>query len=160
MAVSIAKIAVALGVDTPEEGSPTALQWQMWIEDAELLIETRRLSLDAPAVDPVKLDFVVRQAVVAQVRRPDDATQVTISVDDASTSRTYRTSRGQITILDEWWVLLGLTSPSGGAFAIDTEPRYTSNHADICALRFGALYCSCGAVITNLLFPLYERTEP
>lgn len=44
----------------------------------------------------------------------------------------------------------------GGAFSIDSTPRCsTAIHADICALNFGADYCSCGAVLTNL-FPLYE----
>lgn len=44
----------------------------------------------------------------------------------------------------------------GGAFSIDTLPASTTAiHADICALNFGALYCSCGAVLTAL-FPLYE----
>lgn len=42
---------------------------------------------------------------------------------------------------------------SGGAFAIDTVGG-TSIHAEVCALRFGALYCSCGADIAG--FPLYE----
>lgn len=43
----------------------------------------------------------------------------------------------------------------GGAFSIDSLPSCTAIHADICALNFGALYCSCGAVLTGL-FPLYE----
>lgn len=45
----------------------------------------------------------------------------------------------------------------GGAFSIDTNPsRFTANHADICSLNFGALYCSCGAVLTAGLYPIYE----
>ena len=43
----------------------------------------------------------------------------------------------------------------GGAFAIDTVPTTGSVHADICALRFGATYCSCGAILTGA-GPLYE----
>ena len=43
-----------------------------------------------------------------------------------------------------------------GAFAIDTLPTGMAQHAEICALRFGAVYCSCGAVLT-MNFPLYER---
>lgn len=46
---------------------------------------------------------------------------------------------------------------SSGAFAIDTGASgVAAIHSDICALWFGAVYCSCGAVLTNL-FPLYER---
>jgi hypothetical protein len=44
---------------------------------------------------------------------------------------------------------------TSGAFAIDTGATGTTTHADICALNFGATYCSCGAVLTGLL-PLYE----
>jgi hypothetical protein len=40
-----------------------------------------------------------------------------------------------------------------GAFDIDTVGCSTI-HAEICALNFGALYCSCGADIAG--FPLYE----
>lgn len=43
---------------------------------------------------------------------------------------------------------------SGGAFAIDTAPRRPAWHVDICAVNFGADYCSCGAVLAG--FPLYE----
>lgn len=42
-----------------------------------------------------------------------------------------------------------------GAFSIDTVPSAVIIHADICALNFGAQYCSCGAVLTQSL-PLYE----
>jgi hypothetical protein len=41
------------------------------------------------------------------------------------------------------------------AFAVDTVPTGgIQQHADTCALRFGAQYCSCGAVLTQGL-PLY-----
>jgi len=49
---------------------------------------------------------------------------------------------------------LCLTSGPSGAFTIDTVGT-TGWHAEICALRFGALYCSCGADVT-LAGPLYE----
>jgi len=44
----------------------------------------------------------------------------------------------------------------GGAFDIDTVASGSATivHADSCALFFGALYCSCGAVLTGL-YPLY-----
>lgn len=45
-----------------------------------------------------------------------------------------------------------------GAFAIDTVSTGGALHADICSLNFGALYCSCGAVLTQGA-PLYE-VEP
>lgn len=43
-----------------------------------------------------------------------------------------------------------------GAFSIDAGPTNRSGHADICALNFGAVYCSCGYVLTAGLYPLYE----
>lgn len=44
---------------------------------------------------------------------------------------------------------------ASGAFGIDTVGT-TTNHAEICAVNFGALYCSCGADLTNYMYPLYE----
>lgn len=45
---------------------------------------------------------------------------------------------------------------ASGAYSVDTIPTTGAIvHADICALNFGADYCSCGAVLTGL-YPLYE----
>lgn len=154
MAVTPEMIATALGVAVPDSGSATVAQWDLWISDALMLIETRRVQLDvAGPLDDAKVDYVVRQAVVAQVQRPDDATQVTESVDDASVSRTYRSGKGRVTILDEWWTLLGLTAPTGGAFSVDTVGS-ASLHLPWCALYFGATYCSCGVDIAG--YPIFE----
>lgn len=155
MAVTSATIAIALGVTAPTPGSATDLQWSMWISDAEMLIETRRLSLDVDPIDEAKVDYVVREAVVAQVKKPDDATQVTVSVDDGSTSRSYKSGKGRVSILDEWWLLLGLTDPSG-AFTIDMV-GVASVHLPWCSLNFGALYCSCGVDIAG--YPIFEDPE-
>lgn len=155
MAVSSAMIAVALGQAAPESGSVTDLQWQMWVADAEMLIESRRISLEVDPIDSAKLDYVVREAVVAQVKRPDDATQVTIAIDDGSASRTYRSGKGRVTILDEWWVLLGLTEPSG-AFSLDML-GVSAVHLPWCSLMLGADYCSCGTDIAG--YPIFEGGE-
>ena len=154
MSVTPAVIATALGVAAPDPSSPKFAQWSMWIDDANMLINARKVSLAVTAdLDPTVLDFVVREAVVAQAQRPDDATQVSVSVDDGSVSRTYRSGRGRVTILDEWWTLLGLTSPNGGAFSVDTIGA-SSIHQPWCNLAFGATYCSCGADLAG--FPLWE----
>lgn len=49
-------------------------------------------------------------------------------------------------------------SLSSGAFSVDMVADWstTITHSDICALNFGAVYCSCGAVLTYNL-PLYEN---
>jgi hypothetical protein len=148
-------IATALGVAVPASNSPTEAQWEMWIEDAKMLINIRAAQLEVDDIDDAKFDYVVREAVVAQVKRPDDSTQVTVSVDDGSTSKSYKSSKGRVTILDEWWVLLGLTEPSG-AFALDMVGCSTE-HLPWCSLYFGATYCSCGADIAG--YPIFEDPE-
>jgi hypothetical protein len=155
MAVTPAKIAVALGQAAPESGSVTEQRYQMWIDDAEMLIEARRQTMNAVQIDEVKIEYVIREAVVAHARRPDDETQVTVSVDDGSSSRTYRSGKGRVTILDEWWAFLGLTEPSG-AFAVDMLSVDTI-HQPWCSLSMGANYCSCGADIAG--YPIYEGGE-
>jgi hypothetical protein len=154
MTITPQDIAVALGRTGPTAEEDA--QWQLWVDDAFMLIDFRKDALEiTDELDEIRLDYVVREAVVAHVRRPDNATQVTVAVNDASTSRTYRSGRGRVEIIDEWWELLGLTSPSAGVYAIDTA--YGAGvHAEICALNFGSLYCSCGADLTNYAYPLWE----
>lgn len=148
MTVTATTIATALGRDTFSTTEDD--QWSLWIADALLLIEAR---LGDPAVlDQAKLDYVVREAVVAHIRHPDDATQVSFSVDDASTSRTYRSGKGRVTILSEWWELLS-PADDNGAFSIDVLGT-TSAHLDWCSYTLGALYCSCGVDIAGT--PIYE----
>jgi hypothetical protein len=155
MAVTPAKIAVALGVAVPEPGSIQEQQWQLWIDDATMLIENRAtlLDIDPVSIGEAKMDYVVREAVVSQVKKPDDATQVSITVDDATTSKSYRSGKGRVQILDEWWTLLGLTDPSG-AFAIDMVPNGGSAHLPWCNINTLAGWCSCGVDIAGV--PIYE----
>jgi len=155
--VTPAMVAVALGVTAPDPDSAQAAQWQMWIDDALMLVQMRVDSIDPPpTVAQPKLDYVIREAVVAQARRPDDATQVTVSVDDGSTSKTYRSGGGRVSILDDWWTLLGLSASGGGAYSVDTVGCGTV-HLPWCSLSMGALYCSCGADIAGT--PIYEGGE-
>lgn len=169
MTVTPDDIAVALGRTAPAVDSAEYAQWEMWISDALMLISARLVGTGSGQVaslddlDQAKLDYVVREAVVAQVRRPDDATQVSISIDDGTTSKTYRSAVGRVTILDEWWDLLSPTTSSAGAFSIRPAGCDTV-HADVCtantyvaangAIMFGGAYCSCGADIAG--YPIYE----
>jgi hypothetical protein len=153
MAVDIEKIAVALGQAAPTPDSLQAQQWQMWVDDAELLIELRAQELQKPMPDEAKLDYVVRQAVVAQIKKPDDATQVTISVDDGSSSKTYQSAKGRVTIIDEWWALLGLVTVNTGAYSFDMVAS-RARHLPWCSANLGATFCSCGTDIAGA--PIYE----
>ena len=146
MAVTPTDIGVALGRAFTDADDA---QWTLWIADALLLIEARLVLAD---LDVAKLDYVVREAVVAHIRHPDDATQVSVSIDDGSSSRTYKSGKGRVVILDEWWNLL---SPADSlvAFTIDTVSS-TGAHLPWCSYTLGALYCSCGVDIAGT--PIYE----
>ncbi|MCR1785307.1 hypothetical protein KVF89_22395 [Nocardioides carbamazepini] len=170
MAVTPDDIAVALGRTAPEEGSPEYKQWELWISNALLLITARLVGIgpgQVPTIDDLdqaKLDYVVREAVVAHIQHPDDATQVTTAVDDASASRTYRSGKGRVTILDEWWALLA-PKQRGRAFSIRPS-SCTVQHAETCTANtyvngtgdvvYGGAYCSCGADIAG--HPIYGVT--
>lgn len=155
MSVTPVMLAVALGQAAPEPGSVTEQQWQMWIDDAVMLIGARQATLGAEAPDEAKLDYVVREAVVAHIKRPDDATQVTIAVDDGSSSKSYKSGKGRVVILDEWWTLLGLVEASG-AFSVDMVGT-SAAHLPWCAIMLGANYCSCGVDIAGV--PIFEGGE-
>lgn len=162
MAVMPGTIAVALGRTAPTAGSPEELQWQMWIADARMLISARLVgegtgkvaSLDD--LDQSNLDYVVREAVVAQVKRPDDATSVDVRVDDGGVRKDYRTGAGRVTIRDEWWDLLSPTDSKAGAFSI-IPSGCGSAHLPWCSLMLGATYCSCGVDIAGE--PIFELGE-
>lgn len=153
MSVTPADIAVELGRATPSPASFEYAQWERWIADARFLIG-KRLG-DITALDQPTVDYVVRLAVVAHVRRPDDATQVAVSVDDGSVSKTYRSSKGRVEILDDWWALLSPTDTTGKAFSITPHPA-SSPHLPWCDLMLGGTTCSCGANLTNYAYPIYE----
>lgn len=153
MAVTPADIAVELGRTAPESTSTEYAQWERWIADALFLIG-KRLG-DVTLLDQPTVDYVVRLAVTAHIRRPDDATQVAVSVDDGSVSRTYRSSKGRVEIIDDWWALLSPADATGKAFSIRPSGG-GSAHLPWCSLMVGGTYCSCGADLTNYAYPLYE----
>jgi hypothetical protein len=159
MAVTPENIAVALGRTAPDSGSTEYAQWVMWIADALMLIAAHDFGDDIESLDDLdqdRLDYVVREAVVAQIRRPDDATSVDVRLDDGAVSKTYRSASGRVTIIDAWWDLLTPAGGNSGRGAFSITPSTTSSHIDICALNFGATYCSCGADLTNYAYPLFE----
>lgn len=156
MAVTPSMIAVALGQAAPEPGSITEQQWLLWIDDANMLIDLRIEKMGAAEPGEAKRDYVVRESVVAHIRKPDDATDVTISVDDASSTRRYQSGKGRVSILDEWWDMLGLAEVNEGAFSYDMVGQ-CSRHLPWCTLMMGGTHCSCGVDIAG--YPIYEGGE-
>lgn len=150
MAVTPETIALALGRASNSITTEEDAQWSMWIDDALMLIGDR---LTIGDLDEAKVDYVVREAVVAHIRHPDDATQVSVSIDDGSTSKTYKSSRGRVTILDEWWHLLSPEDDTGSAFTLDMLGS-GSAHLPWCSYTLGANYCTCGVDIAGV--PIYE----
>jgi hypothetical protein len=110
MAVTPVQIQKRLGRPLPLSAEQTEL-FQIWIDEALLLINTRAAKLGV-TLDPDLLDLVVARAVTAMARRPNDETQVDVSIDDGRVSKRYSSSTGQVTITDEWWDLLGLAEDS------------------------------------------------
>ena len=104
------------------------------------------------AVTPVKLAVALGQAAP----EPGSVTeqQWQMWIDDASSSRTYKSGKGRVTILDEWWVILGLIE-SQGAFSVDMVGGFVV-HLPWCTLMLGGNYCSCGVDIAGT--PIYEVT--
>lgn len=118
MTVSIDDVATTLLRPTPPNGSLEANAWAMWIDDAERQIEARLGPLDE--LDPATLAYVVREAVALKVKRPDPVLKVDVTVDDASTSKTYEKSSGHVAILEEWWAMLTPADDGyRGAFTIN-----------------------------------------
>lgn len=150
--VTPAKIAVAVGQAAPSSGSTIEQQWQMWIDDALMLINDRATKLNVTVIDQAKIDYVVRESVADHVKRPDNATQVSVQVDDGMTTKSYRSGAGRVAILDTWWTMLGLAE-SAGAFSVDMAPGGVT-HLAWCSLMLGATYCSCGVDIAGE--PIYE----
>ena len=83
-----------------------------------------------PVVEHAALQEHVTEAVANRLKRPDDATEVTVQHDDTQVSRRYESSTGQIEILDQWWALLfPATAGAGGAFTIPLHyHRHGSGH--------------------------------
>jgi hypothetical protein len=154
MAVIPDDIAVELGRTAPDASSVEYAQWELWIADALFQI-AKRPGLVFADLDPQVVDYVVRKAVVRHARRPDDATQVTIGVDDGNISKTYRSSAGDVQISEQEWAMLTPANTTTRAFSIRPD-GYGSVHMPWCALLFLANYCSCGADLTNYQYPLYE----
>lgn len=93
-------------------------QVQQWVDDAQIVIRGR--FPDLSLLDQDALAYVVREAVVLKVKRPDpEAKSTSVTIDDGSVAKTYERATGTITILDDWWALLTpRPARQSGAFTI------------------------------------------
>ena len=121
---SVDDVATSLG--RPITGLEEA-QVEMWLDDAERQIR-KRLG-DVSLLDQDDLAYVEREAVILKIKRPDPATQTSVSVDDATVTKRYERDTGQITILDEWWALLSPAVDSSAGFS--TRPYFESDTATL-----------------------------
>jgi len=147
---------------TPADLAPFAeiapAKAQAMIDDALALASTVAPCIrDADFQYPDAAKAILRGAILRWNEAGSGALQ-TQAVDDYSyTVDTRQQRRGLFwpSEIEQLQTLCKSGVPSG-AFSVDTVGYELVQHADICALRFGALYCSCGAVLTQHL-PLYEN---
>lgn len=115
MAATVSDIETALGRTLTSTEQEQAAQW---ISDALMLIGARLG--DVALLDQDRLDYVVREAVVARFRNPEGFQSE--SIDDYTYRHGAETRR--VTILDEWWNLLTPTV-EGGVFSV--RPTFESD---------------------------------
>lgn len=122
MAVTADDVAVSLGRSL--SGSAEEDQIDLWISDARVIIQARLG--DLTALDQDVLDYVVREAVVSKVKRPDQgASSTTVAVDDGSVTKRYERSAGTVDILDAWWNML---TPATQSAAFSTRPGFQTDY--------------------------------
>lgn len=143
------------------QGAPAnTTQVDIFIGDAETLIDREFPDLDVdsetgPSADQVKL--VVVAMVTRLYKNPDGIRSRSDSTSDQfGGTVTYAGSNpGTLVITDDERVILrGGTATTTSPFSVDTAWGCGDNHAEVCALRFGANYCSCGTDIAG--YPIYE----
>lgn len=119
MTVQVSDIETALGRTLT---AAEVAQANQWIADARLIIEARLG--DLAKLDQPRLDFVVREAVVARFRNPDGYQSE--SIDDYTYRHGSETRR--VTILDEWWALL---TPAVDSNVFSARPQFEPDRAPL-----------------------------
>lgn len=143
-------IATEMGRDPATLSTIERAQITMWIADATLLIN-RGIGDAAP--DEETVDYVVRQAVKAVAQGPAaGVTSESVQVDDGMLTQRFERGARRITILPEWWSMLGVAN-GGKAFSVEMAGT-RSPHLLWCDLAFGGATCSCGAALAG--YPIFE----
>lgn len=122
MAVTASDIATSLGrpLATAEQAQAT-----QWIADAYMLIQAK-FGATYPDLEPDLVDYVVRESVAGRFRNGVNggATSITVSVDDASTTRRWENSsseRADSWLIDGW---VDLLAPARDSVAFSTRPGF------------------------------------
>lgn len=110
MAIYATASDVATNIGRPLTTNETA-QADLWISWAEAAIQARMGDLSA--LEPNTLQMVLVEAVTARLRRPEPLSQTSVTVDDATVSKTFQRSTGLIEILPQWWQALGWVDDPG-----------------------------------------------
>jgi hypothetical protein len=141
--------------DLPFDMTPASgLTVEQMVDDAVALAVLHAPCLADP-LEPVKADAVraiLRGAVLRWAEAGSGALQ-SENIGAYGYTVDNRQQRKGMFWPSEITQLQSICGPSSGAFAVDTVGVGVDMHSDACSLRFGALYCSCGADIAG--FPLY-----
>lgn len=141
------------------------------IDDAATLIDDAEAlaMLSAPCLrvtlDPEDFKFKAARAILrGAILRWADAGNGTVDQQSAgpfavtTTNQVRRNSFWPSEITDLQKVCRG--ENAGKAYGVDTAPSLGSAHSLLCAVTFGAGYCSCAADISGDEGPLYEQDQP
>lgn len=104
---------VAVHLGRPLSSSETS-QFALWISWLEGDILRR---IPDVAIDPAIANRAIVQSIAAYLDNPTSATQIQVSVDDGSITRTYSSASGRVEILPALWADLGYLE-GGGAFSV------------------------------------------
>lgn len=135
---------------------------EKYLREASLIIDSEFPHLRAFSENDEtlleKLRIVSSRMVIRAVLNPDRLRQVQDTTGPFSGSFTLATETlGDMRLTaDDKAILLGGANRRGKAFTVDTTPRSTPNlHSEVCNLRFGASYCSCGSDINGGAGPIF-----
>lgn len=105
-----------------------------------------------------RLRLVSARMVIRAIQNPDRVRQVQETTGPFSGGVTFAAETlGDMRLtVDDRAILTGGYSSVNRAFTIDTTPSCVGLHGEVCSLKFGANYCSCGSDINRDESPIFE----
>ena len=113
-----ADVAVNLGRPLSAAETLQAEQWIAWAEATIARGPAGQPGRNLDELDASTIWMVVVESVSRRLRMPDPVSQQTVSVDDATVTRTYTRASGLIEILPHEWEALGWAPTGAGAFTV------------------------------------------